>query len=129
MEAALGLVGFFAFYLAQGWRIGETFAPFAAVTDEATTVTFLAIVGGQVGCLFAQRDGTFLQRLSLRSNRWLTAGLAVEIVLAVALIYTPGLDSVFSMAAVELRWLLVLPAAAVVFLAGDGLRRTWSGRA
>ncbi|MEP7215371.1 MAG: cation-transporting P-type ATPase, partial [Anaerolineaceae bacterium] len=113
LEAALGLAGFFAFYLVEGWRFGDSFAPFDAIARDATTVTFLAIVGGQVGCLFAERDGTFRQRLSLRSNGWVAAGLAFEVLLALLLIYTPGLNRLFSMAAVDPRWLLALPVAAV----------------
>jgi len=66
IEAALGLAGFFAFYLVRGWRFGDSFAPFDNVASEAATVTFLAIVGGQVGCLFAQRDGSLARRLRLR---------------------------------------------------------------
>jgi sodium/potassium-transporting ATPase subunit alpha len=128
VEAALGMVAFFGFYLAEGWRVGDSFAPFEAVAHQATTVTFLAIVGGQVACLVAQRDGAFWQRVSLRSNRWIAAGLAFELALAAALVYVPGLNAVFSMAPVAARWLLVLPAATCLFLAADGLRRVISPR-
>ena len=127
-EAALGLAAFFTFYVIQGWEAGDSFVPFAAVAHDATTVTFLAIVGGQVGCLFAQRDGNFLQRLSLTANPWVFWGLAFEITLALFLVYTPGLNHLFSMAAVEPLWLLVLPAGATAFLALDQLRRLVGGK-
>jgi magnesium-transporting ATPase (P-type) len=123
VEAALGMAGFFAYYTAAGWRFGDSFAPFAGIAHEATTVTFLAIVGGQVACLFAQRDGTLRRRLSLHSNGWIVAGLAFELLLAATLVYVPGLNGVFSMAPVAAKWLLVLPAAGLAFLAMDELRR------
>ncbi len=123
VEAALGMAGFFAYYTAAGWRFGDSFGPFGDIAHEATTVTFLAIVGGQVACLFAQRDGTLWRRLSLRTNRWIVAGLAFELLLAATLVYVPGLNGVFSMAPVAAKWLLVLPAAGLAFLAMDELRR------
>ena len=127
IEAALGLAGFFAFYLEAGWRFGS-FDPYEALHDEATTITFLAIVGGQVGCLFAQRDGGILQRFDVRTNTWITAGLLFEIFMALILVYTPGLNGVFSMKPVDPAWLLVLAAAALVFTALDQIRRLNQGR-
>jgi magnesium-transporting ATPase (P-type) len=57
LEAILGLVGFFGYYVAEGWRALADFAAFAAVQEEAATMTFLGIVAGQIGCLLSQRDG------------------------------------------------------------------------
>jgi magnesium-transporting ATPase (P-type) len=123
MEAALGMTGFFAFYLLQGWSFGDSFAPFEGRAHAATTVTFLSIVGGQVGCLFAQRDGTLRQRLSLRTNGWIVWGLAFELSLALVLVYTPGLNRLVSMDAIDPVWLLALPVTALAFLAVDQIRR------
>jgi magnesium-transporting ATPase (P-type) len=122
IEAALGLVGFFSYYLESGWRF-DSFAPYEALHSEATTVTFLAIVGGQVGCLFAQRDGAVLQRFDLRTNSWITCGLLFEILMALTLVYLPGVNTLFSMKPVDPLWLLVLPACFLVFTALDQLRR------
>lgn len=123
LEAGIALAGFFAFYGFEGWRIGDSFAPFADISREAATVTFLGIVGGQVGCLFAQRDGTLRQRLSLTTNRAIVIGLAFEIVLALLLVYVPGLNRAVSMAAVEPAWLMTIPLAAVAFIMCDQVRR------
>jgi hypothetical protein len=90
------------------------------------TLTFLGIVGGQIGCLPAQRDGPLLSRLLPRRNRWLIWGLAFELALALAVVYVPGLNRLFSMTAVSPLWLLVLPTDAGLFLALDGLRRRLS---
>jgi sodium/potassium-transporting ATPase subunit alpha len=124
IEAALGLAGFFAVYLVEGWRPFGSLAPFESVTRDARAATFLGIVAGQIGCLFAQRDGGFRHRLSLLTNRWIVPGLAFELALAFVLIYVPGLNRMFSMAAINPAWLLILPAGAAVFFLFDHLRRT-----
>jgi len=124
IEAALGVAAFFAYYWAGGWRPFDTLNGYpSAFEHEATTLTFLGIVSGQVGCLFASRDGSLWRRLSLRSNPWVALGIASEIALALVLVYVPGLNGVFSMGPVHPAWLLVLPAGAAAFLALDLLRR------
>jgi magnesium-transporting ATPase (P-type) len=123
LEASLGLLGFFMFYLDAGWRF-DSFAPFESIERDAATVTFLSIVGGQIGCLFAQREGMLKQRLSLRTNHWIGAGLVFEVAIAIALVYTPGLNGLFSMTAVDPKWLLTIPASAILFLAADQVRRS-----
>ncbi|MFN8584717.1 MAG: cation-transporting P-type ATPase [Dehalococcoidia bacterium] len=127
IEAALGLAAYLAFYAHTGWR------PFADLDDllvhEASTLTFLGIVGGQVGCLFAQRDGSLRRRLSFRSNRLLGIGLASELLLAPVLVYVPGLNQTFQMAPVPAPWLLAIPVCAIAFLGLDLLRRSIEGRA
>jgi magnesium-transporting ATPase (P-type) len=129
IESALGLLGFFAYYWAGGWRPFYTLHGYSSAFEHrATTLTFLGIVSGQLGCLFASRDGSLWQRLSLRTNRWIAGGLAVELVLALALVYVPHLNGVFSMAGVPPAWLAVLPCGAAMFLVLDEARRALAGR-
>jgi magnesium-transporting ATPase (P-type) len=123
IEAALGMAGFLAVYWTHGWRPFESLAAFEAVRIEATTLTFLAIVGGQVGCLFAQREGHLRARLSLRSNPWIAIGLAFELALALALVYVPGINTVFTMTEVAPGWLAVIPIGAAVMVLLDMARR------
>lgn len=128
IEAALGLGSYVAYFVVEGWRPFESLDPFMALSEEAATLTFLGIVGGQAGCLFAQRDGGLGARLSLRSNRLLAAGLASELLVAPLLVYTPGLNSMFSMAPVHPVWLLSVPACAAAFIALDVVRRALGKR-
>ena len=121
IESALGMAGYFAAFWAAGWRPFANLAPSHAAAGA--TLTFLGIIGGQIGCLFAQRDGGLLARLSWQRNPWIALGLAVELVLALTLVYVPGIGAIFEMAAVSPAWLLVLPAAAAIFTAVDQLRR------
>ena len=121
IEALLGLGAFFGYYLASGWQPFHSLD--AAIVRPASTLTFLGIVSGQVGCLFACRDGALIQRLSLATNKWVSVGLATELLLVLLVIYTPGLRDVFSMASVPLWWLAVLPVGAAVFVCLDQVRR------
>jgi magnesium-transporting ATPase (P-type) len=123
IEAALGLGAFIVFYVHAGWRPFEDLDAYSSIALEASTLTFLGIVGGQVGCLFAQRDGSLRSRLSLRSNPLLGVGLAVEVAIAVALVYTPGLNGMFSMAPVGPAWLIAIPLCGLVMLLLDIARR------
>ncbi|XXY55235.1 cation transporting ATPase C-terminal domain-containing protein [Sorangium sp. So ce269] len=91
-------------------------------------MTFLGIVSGQVGCLFAQRDGPLRKRLAFWSNPWVAAGLSIEVALAIALLYLPGLNRLFAMAQVGPAWLLWLPGGAAAMVLVDGLRRARTER-
>jgi calcium-translocating P-type ATPase len=130
IESALGIAAFLLLFGTEGWRPFESLDSFTGHVPEARTLTFLGIVAGQMGCLFAQRDGPFLRRLSLRSNRWIMPALGFEIFLGLLLIYVPGLNGLFEMTAVSPVWLLVLPVGATAFLLLDGIRRiaerSWS---
>jgi hypothetical protein len=91
-------------------------------------MTFLGIVSGQIGCLFAQRDGSLLRRLSLTSNRLVTWALAGELCFALVLVYVPGVNGLFSMSGVRPAWLLVLPCGALAFVLADQVRRLFEER-
>jgi len=123
IEAALGMGGFFMFYAAEGWRPFESLDSFGNVDAQARAITFLGIVAGQVGCVFAQRDGTLRARLSLASNRLILLGILAEIAALFLLIYTPGLNHLFEMDDVPLAWMLLLPLGAALFIALDAARR------
>ena len=92
-------------------------------------MTFLGIVSGQIGCLFAERDGSFTRRLSLRSNAWFRWGLLFELTLALALVYVPGINGLFSMEGVPPAWLAILPLGAATFFIIDHGRRVVAERA
>ena len=98
IEGAFGLISFFAYYWAGGWRPLDTFHGYSSAFEHrATTMTFLGIVAGQIGCLFANRGGNLRARLSFRSNGWILVGLGFEIGLSLFLIYVPGVNEIASM--------------------------------
>lgn len=126
LEAVLGMAAYLGRYVVDGWRPFDGIGGYPDLATVAPTATFLGIVSGQIGCLFAQRDGPLWSRLRMRGNAWLAAGLAVEVLLAVVLLYVPGLSDAFSMSPLSPLWLLVLPVGAAVFLAIDLVRRATS---
>jgi magnesium-transporting ATPase (P-type) len=114
IEAALGLGGFFFVYWSSGWRPGEPMADSGQIYTLATTLTFGAIVVGQVGNVLACRSARIsLFAMPLARNPLLLAALAVEILTLVAFLYLPPLQSVFDFTSPEVReWvflLLILP--------------------
>ncbi|HWQ29004.1 MAG TPA: cation-transporting P-type ATPase, partial [Dehalococcoidia bacterium] len=56
VEALLGLAGYFFVYWTHGWRFGDPLPASGEVYVLATTMTFGAIVAGQIGNVFACRS-------------------------------------------------------------------------
>jgi magnesium-transporting ATPase (P-type) len=131
LEAALGLSGFFFLYAHRGWPPGGPLPAAGPVYIAATTMSFAGIVAAQVGNVFACRAGReSLFRIGFFKNRFVLAGIGIELALAALLIYTPGLRDVLGFAPLrlsELAYLVMFPAA---MLAADELRkvvaRRWS---
>ncbi|WP_231865027.1 MULTISPECIES: cation-translocating P-type ATPase [Sorangium] len=128
VEALLGVLAYFGFYWAHGWRPFDSLDPLRGLEREAATMTFVGIVAGQIGCLFAQRDGPLRKRLAFWSNPWVAAGLAIEVALTIALLYVPGLNRLFAMVPVGSAWLLWLLGGAAVMVLVDALRRATLAR-
>ncbi len=110
--AVLQMTGFFYLLLKAGWHPGAPVgagAPLHHAYQQATTMTFLGMIAGQIGTVFAVRT----QRASLWSvgiftNRYLLAGIAAEIMLAAVFVYTPPLQTLLGTAALPATDLLIL---------------------
>jgi len=125
--AMLQMAGFFYVMLRAGWHLGapvDVGTPLHHVYQQATTMTFLGMIAGQIGTAFAVRT----QRASLRSvgvfsNRYLLAGIAAEIVLAALFVYTPPMQTLLGTAALPPSdLLLLLPYPFIVWGADELLR-------
>jgi P-type Ca2+ transporter type 2C len=87
-------------------------------------MTQSAIVMGQVGAGQAMRtDRRSVFSVGLFSNRFLLVGIAFEVALAVALVYVPGLNSLFHQAPIPVWWWLVLIVWAPVVLFAEEARK------
>ncbi|BBY08243.1 cation-translocating P-type ATPase [Mycobacterium noviomagense] len=123
----LSLGGYFYVLLKAGWHPGvpvDVGTPMYHVYRQATTMTFLGMITGQIGTAFAVRT----QRASLRSvgifsNKYLLAGIAAEIVLAAILVYGPPLQTLLGTEALPAPDLLVLLPFPFVVWGADELRR------
>ena len=125
--AALALSGFFYVLLSAGWHSGDPTGegdPLHHAYLQATTMTFLGMVAGQIGTAFAARtDRASLRSVGVFSNRLLLWGVAFELVLAAILIYTPPFQQLLGTAALEPDMLLFVAPFPFIVWGADELRR------
>ncbi|WP_019926527.1 cation-transporting P-type ATPase [Nocardia sp. BMG111209] len=127
--ATLALAGFFIVLVRAGWHPGDAVGPGTPLHlayRQATTMTFLGMIAGQIGTAFAVRA----QRVSLWSvgvfaNRYLLTAIAAELVLAAVFVYTPPLQTLLGTAALPWRDLAILLPYPFVVWGADELCRWW----
>jgi magnesium-transporting ATPase (P-type) len=125
MTTLVVVSGFLAVTMGAGWRPGVASSLPATIAAEASTVTFVGIVVMQIANAFAcrtERQSAF--GVGFASNRLLLAGIVFEVLLTVAIVYTPIGQVMFGTAGVPVWWWLVCAAAIVpAFLAEEA--RKW----
>ena len=127
MVAGLSIGGFFYVLVSSGWHAGDPVgvgSRFHHAYLQATTMTFLGMIFGQIGTAFAVRT----QRASLRSvgvfsNRYLILAVAAELAIAAVLVFAPPLQSLLGTAALPARYLVVLLPYPLIVCAADELRK------
>ncbi|MFO0649247.1 MAG: cation-transporting P-type ATPase [Polyangiales bacterium] len=94
-----------------GWRFGAPLATSDPLYKSATTACLLGIIVAQVGNVFACRsDRLPLRWAKLLSNRFILAGVAIELTLMLLIAYTPPGNAVFGTAPVDASvWLVAAP--------------------
>lgn len=124
LEAVLSLGSYFFFNYLHGWP-GSPLAASGTLYAMSTTMTFAAIVMGQVGVVHACRSRIpGLQRKGFFSNRLLLIGIGAELLVLFALMYVPPLKSIFGTAPLGWReWLFLIPIPLII-IALDGIRKT-----
>jgi Ca2+-transporting ATPase len=110
IEALLGLAGYFFVYWSSGWRPSEALSDSGDLYALATTMTFAAIVAGQVGCVLVCRSfHVSAFAMPITRNPLLIVALIVEVTTLLVLVYVPPLQSVFDFASPGVReWLFVM---------------------
>ena len=127
LVAALSIGGFFYVLIEAGWSPGAPVGAGHALHHaylQATTMTFLGMIAGQIGTAFAVRT----RRASLRSigpfsNRYLLVAIVAELALAAVFVYAPPLQSLLGTAAPPAHDLALLVAYPFVVWGADELRR------
>ena len=127
MVAGLSLAGFFYVLDRAGWHTGD---PVGAGTPlhhaylQATTMTFLGMIAGQIGTAFAVRTRrASLLSIGVLSNRYLLGAIIAELALAAIFIYTPLMQSLLGTAALPVHDLLFLLPYPFIVWGADELRR------
>ncbi|MDI3315247.1 MAG: cation-transporting P-type ATPase [Mycobacterium sp.] len=130
--AALQMSGFFYVLLQAGWHPGDPVgvgAPLHYAYQQATTMTFLGMIAGQIGTAFAVRtQRASLWSVGVFSNRYLLAGIAAEIMLAAIFVYTPPLQALLGTAALPASDLVLLLPYPLIVWGADEMWRYWLRR-
>ena len=125
--AALAMAGFFYVMLDAGWHPGDPTGdgtPLHHAYQQATTMTFLGMIAGQIGTAFAARtDRASLRSVGAFSNRLLLWGIAFELALAALLIYAPPFQALLATAALTPDMLLFVTPFPFIVWGADELRR------
>ncbi len=125
--AVLSLAGFFYVLTQAGWHSGDPTGEhtrFHHAYQQATTMTFLGVIFGQIGTAFAVRT----QRASLRSvgvfsNRYLLWAIAGELAIAAAFVVAPPCQALLGTAVPPARDLLLLIPFPFIVCGADELRK------
>jgi calcium-translocating P-type ATPase len=125
--AGLSLGGFF-FVLAQsGWHAGDPTGAGSRLHHaylQATTMTFLGMIFGQIGTAFAVRTTRgSLRSVGVFSNRYLLLAVAAELGVAAACVFLPPLQSLLGTAALPVRYLVLLLPYPFIVWGADELRK------
>ncbi len=125
--AGLAMAGFFYVLLKAGWSPGDPTGKGHELHHaylQATTMTFLGMLAGQVGTAFAARtERASLRSVGVLSNHLLLWGIAFELALAALLIYAPPFQSLLGTAALTPDMLLFVAPFPFIVWGADELRR------
>jgi calcium-translocating P-type ATPase len=130
--AALEMAGFFYVLHKAGWQPGDPTGeghPLHHAYQQATTMTFVGMVAGQIGTAFAARtERASLRSVGVLSNRLLLWGIAFELVLAAILVYAPPFHALLGTASLSADELLFVAPFPFVVWGADELRRWYVRR-
>jgi magnesium-transporting ATPase (P-type) len=125
--AALAMAGFFYVMLGAGWHPGDPTGegtPLHHAYQQATTMTFLGMIAGQIGTAFAARtERASLRSIGAFSNRLLLWGIGFELALAALLIYAPPFQALLATAALTPDMLLFVAPFPFIVWGADEIRR------
>ena len=127
IAATLQMGAFFYSLHRAGWSPNDPVAagdPLHHAYQQATTMTFLAMVVAQIGTAFAARtERASLRSVGVFSNPLLLTGIAFELTLAAILVYVPVFQDLLGTAPPPARDLLILLPFPFVVWGADELRR------
>lgn len=121
LEAVACMFGFFWVLYHGGWSWGEMPEPDSPLYLQATTACLTAIVLSQIANVFACRsfDGSAF-RPGFFSNRLIFAGIAVELLLQMFIVYSPWGNRIFSTSPLSIRaWGMLIPFMALLLFAEE----------
>jgi calcium-translocating P-type ATPase len=125
--AALQMGGFFFVLTGAGWHPGAPVGPGHPLHHaylQATTMSFVGMMAGQMGTAFAVRTRSApLRSIGVFSNRYLLLAIGGVVLFAAAFVYIPPLQSLLGTAALPAKDLLFLLPYPFIVWGADELRK------
>jgi magnesium-transporting ATPase (P-type) len=125
--ATLQMAGFFFVLTSAGWTPGAQVGPDSPLHHaylQATTMSFVGMIAGQIGTAFAVRTRReSLLTVGVFSNRYLLYAVGGVILFAALFVYVPALQHLLSTAALPLRDVLFLLPYPFIVWGADELRK------
>lgn len=128
LEAIMVTIGFFWVLYGGGWHPGldimSSSSPLYGLYLKSTTMVFVGIVMTQIGTVFACRTNVAsIFQVGFFKNKWILWGILFELIVTLAIINVPFLQSFFQTTSLGLReWMFMLWYAPVILMA-DELRK------
>lgn len=121
LEAAAGMSAYLYVMYRGGWTWPEPQAPTAELYLQATTACLAGIIMTQIANAFTCRSPVVpVAALGFFSNPLLLAGIAIELLLALFIVYTPFGNSLFACAPIPGEvWFLMIPFGILLLLADE----------
>jgi magnesium-transporting ATPase (P-type) len=114
LEAAAAMAAFFFVLHAGGWQYGDTLGSRDPLYLQATAACLAAIIVTQAVNVFMCRDAV-RSAFGLAVNPFILWGVAFEVTLILAIVYTPWGNAIFGTAPFPgAAWLFMLPFAAAM---------------
>jgi magnesium-transporting ATPase (P-type) len=116
--AAGAMIGCLSTWMAGGWHYGQALASNNPIYIKGVTMTFAGIVVAQAGNVLACRTSKqSIFKTSLKTNKWIIAGIVAQLSILAFLVYVPVMQKFFGTTALGVTdWIfLIVLALAVVF--------------
>jgi Ca2+-transporting ATPase len=115
------MIGCLSAWTDGGWHFGMALAADSPVYIKGVTMTFAGIVVAQAGNVLSCRTSKqSIFRTSLKTNKWIIAGIVSQISILALLVYVPLLQHVFGTTALGITdWIFLISLALVVIFAEE----------
>jgi calcium-translocating P-type ATPase len=115
------MIGCISAWTAGGWQFGQSLASNSPVYIKGVTMTFAGIVVAQAGNVLACRTSKqSIFKTSLKTNKWIIAGIVSQISILAVLVYVPLMQHVFGTSALGVTdWIYLISLALIVVFAEE----------